>query len=60
MGPNPLLVNYLTSYAYAELDRRTGAAIVKFDRSQFAEALRQRDPLEMAFSAMVDARKMGC
>ena len=53
-------MNYLTSYAYAELDRRTGAAIVKFDRSQFAEALRQRDPLEMAFSAMVDARKMGC
>jgi hypothetical protein len=53
-------LNYLSSYANAELDRKTGVALIKFDRSQFSEAIERRDPLEEAFKVMVDARKRGC
>ncbi len=53
-------VNYLSSYANAEVDLKTGVSLIKFDRSQFAEVIRHRDPLEQDFNAMVGARKMGC
>jgi len=51
---------FLTAYANAEVDPVTGAALIKFERSKLLAESPHRDLLEDAFTAMVDARKMGC
>jgi len=52
-------VQFLTTYANAEVDPVTGVATIKFERELMTELL-SFDELENAFNVMVDARKMGC